>query len=263
MTDSLVICGDIMDSTIKTQINREIIKLKSNNIKTIYDIVTNPNIFLTFGNRDLKKIFYHGTKLFNIFGHNPNGFGPDVDLFENNTKKTYLVNLDTSNSFLSTSSNQSLYDQTKKTSSYILIENNKIKLITKIFINIKSNEKIIIVDNDESLFSNLQIKKEDNEIQNNIKNSILLAHSEGIKISGNFELCIDNYIDDNMDEKLKLFKDNEMIFYHGKHENNLIFSYRRILGPPFPRCLFIVDENIFIKRYLYYKKNILNINKNI
>lgn len=207
--------------------------------------------------RSQKKIFYHETKLFNIFGHNPNGFGPDVDLFENDTKKTYLVNLDTSNSFLSTSSNQSLYDQTKKTSSYILIENNKIKLITKIFINIKSNEKIIIVDNDESLFSNLEIKKEDNEIQNNIKNSILLAHSEGIKISDNFELCIDNYIDDNMDEKLKLFKDNEMIFYHGKHENNLIFSYRRILGPPFPRCLFIVDENIFIKRYLYYKKKYL------
>jgi hypothetical protein len=207
--------------------------------------------------RSQKKIFYYGTKLFNIFGHNPNGFGPTVDLFENDINKTYLVNLDSSNSFLSTSSNQSLYEQTKKTSSYILIENNKIKLITKIFIKIKSNEEIIIVDNNESLFSNLEIKKEDDEIQNNIKNNIVLAYSEGKKPSDIFEICIDNYIDDNMDEKLKLFKDNEKIFYHGKYENNLIFNYRRILGPPYPRCLFIVDENIFIKRYLYYKKKYL------
>lgn len=54
--EELIICGDIMDSTVRTQINYDILKLKSNNIKTIYDIVTNPNIFLTFGNRDLNKI---------------------------------------------------------------------------------------------------------------------------------------------------------------------------------------------------------------
>ena len=60
-----------------------------------------------------------------------------------------------------------------------------------------------------------------------------------------------------MDEKLKLFRDNQKIFYHGKYKNYLIFNYRRILGPPFPRCLFVVDENIFIKRYLFYNKKYL------
>ncbi len=207
--------------------------------------------------RSKNKIFYYGEKLFNIFGHNPNGFGPTVDLFENDVNKTYLVNLDTSNTFLSSSSNQSLYDKTKKTSSYILIENNKIKLITKIFIRKTSKEEIIIVDNKDAIFSDLEIKKEDDDIQNNLKNNIVLAYSEGLKPSDIFEVNIDNYIDENMDEKLKLFRDNEKIFYHGKHENYLIFNYRRILGPPFPRCLFIVDENIFTKRYLYFKKKYL------
>jgi hypothetical protein len=205
--------------------------------------------------RSQNKIFYYGTKLFNIFGHNPNGFGPTVDLFENDISKTYLVNLDTSNTFLSSSSNLSLYDQTKKTSSYILIENNKIKLITKIFIRKTSKQEIIIEDNNDSLFTGLE--KDDDEIQNNIKNNIIVAYSGAIKPSDIFEINIDNYIDENMDEKLKLFKDNQKIFYHGKHENYLIFNYRRILGPPFPRCLFIVDENIFIKRYLNYKKKYL------
>ncbi len=207
--------------------------------------------------RSKNKIFYYGKKLFNIFGHNPNGFGPTVDLFENDVNKTYLVNLDTSNTFLSSSSNQSLYDKTKKTSSYILIENNKIKLITKIFIRKTSKEEIIIVDNKDAIFSDLEIKKEDDDIQNNLKNNIVLAYSEGLEPSDILEVNIDNYIDENMDEKLKLFRDNEKIFYHGKHENYLIFNYRRILGPPFPRCLFIVDENIFTKRYLYYKKKYL------
>ena len=54
--EELIICGDILDSTIKAKIDYNILKLKSNNVKTIYDIVTNPNIFLTFGNRDLNKI---------------------------------------------------------------------------------------------------------------------------------------------------------------------------------------------------------------
>ena len=80
------------------------------------------------------EIFFNNKKLYNIFGHNPNGFGPTVDLFENGTYKTYLVNLDNSNTFLSSSLNRSLYEPSLQTSSYILIEANSIKLKTNIFI---------------------------------------------------------------------------------------------------------------------------------
>ena len=206
--------------------------------------------------RSQNKIFYHGNRLFNIFGHNPNGFGPTVDLFENDINKTYLVNLDTSNTFLSTSSNQSLYDQSLKTSSYILIENDKIKLLTDVYIKSTENEQINIVDNNKSLFTDIEIKGEDDNTQNNIKNNIVLAYS-GKKPGNVIKINIENYVDDEMDQKLKMFKDNKNIFYHGKIENNLVFNYRRILEFPFPRCLFIVDENIFKKRYEYKKEETL------
>ena len=220
--------------------------------------------------RSQNKIFYHESRLFNIFGHNPNGFGPTVDLFENDIHKTYLINLDTSNTFLSTSSNQSLYDQSLKTSSYILIEKDKIKLFTNIYIKSTENEQINIVDNNESLFTDIEIKEEDNDTQYNIKNNIVLAYS-GKKPGDVIKINIENYIDDEMDQKLKMFKDNKNIFYHGKIENYLVFNYRRKFGHPFPRCLFIVDEKIFSKRYKYtvkyqnkylkYKQKYINLKK--
>ena len=54
--DEIIICGDIIDSTIKGNPTESILELKSNNLKTIFDVVVNPNICLTFGNRDLNKI---------------------------------------------------------------------------------------------------------------------------------------------------------------------------------------------------------------
>jgi len=215
------------------------------------------------GIRDLRshnKVFYHGYRLFNIFGHNPNGFGPTVDLFENDSHKTYLVNLDTSNTFLSTSSNQSLNDPSLKTSSYILIENDKIRLLTKVYIKSTEKERIKIENNEKSLFSDIEFKKTDSKEINNLKNNIVLAYSFK-EISDIQEINIDNFIDDKMDQKLKLFKNNDKIFYHGIYDNYLIFNYRRTFGPPFPRCLFIVDKSIFTNKYLYHKKYLKYKNK--
>ena len=42
--NEIIICGDIIDSTIKSTPTASILKLKSNNLKTIYDIVINSNI---------------------------------------------------------------------------------------------------------------------------------------------------------------------------------------------------------------------------
>jgi len=235
------------EATIKCK-DYGILNINSNLISTMAGIIEL---------RSQNKIFYHRNRLFNIFGHSPNGFGPTVDLFENDINKTYLVNLDTSNTFLSTSSNQSLYDQSYKTSSYILIENDKIKLFTDIYIKSTENEQINIVDNNESLFTDIEIKDGDNDTQYNIKNNIVLAYS-GEKLYGVIKINIINYIDDDMNKKLKLFKDNNNIFYHGKIYNYLVFNYRRKFGHPFPRCLFIVDEKIFSKRYKYIQEDTVN-----
>jgi len=204
--------------------------------------------------RSQNKIFYYGNRLFNIFGHSPNGFGPTVDLFENDIHKTYLVNLDTSNTFLSTSSNQSLYDQSLKTSSYILIENNKIRLLTEVYIKSSKNERIKIENNEDLLFSNIEFNQSDSTEINNLKNNIVLAYS-GEDLSDVIRIKIDNYIDQEMDQKLRLFKDNKNIFYHGNIDNYLVFNYRRTLEPPFPRCFYIIDEKIFSKRYKYKKED--------
>ena len=218
--------------------------------------------------RSKNKIFYHRTNgaiLFNIFGHNPNGFGPTVDLFENGTNKTYLINLDNSNTFLSTSLNRSLYDPKLVTSSYILIENNKIRLRTKIFIQ-KTDEEIKIENNTESLFTDIEFK--DGEAINDKKNNIIFAYT-GDKLADNFDIDIDNIIDDTMDKNLKLFGDNEHIFYHGMQGEKIIFNYRRTLSAPYPKCLFIIDKNIFInryknfqKKYLKYKQKYINLKSN-
>ena len=217
--------------------------------------------------RSTNKIFYHrtnGARLFNIFGHNPNGFGPTVDLFENGTNKTYLVNLDNSNTFLSSSLNRSLFDSLLKTSTYILIEDNSLRLKTEIFIQTKAEEQIKIEDNEEPLFTKIESRVGE------AKNKIVLAYT-GDKQEDNFDIVIDNIIDDAMDANLKLFGHNEHIFYHGVQGDKIIFNFRRVLGAPYPRCLFIIDKNIFIKRYrlpqnyqkkyLKYKQKYLDLKK--
>ena len=52
--DEVIICGDVLDSTMISKPDH--IVNKSNNLKTLYDIVTKPNLRLTFGNRDLNKM---------------------------------------------------------------------------------------------------------------------------------------------------------------------------------------------------------------
>ena len=225
--------------------------------------------------RDKNKIFYHrtnGARLFNIFGHNPNGFGPTVDLFENGTNKTYLINLDNSNTFLSSSLNRSLFDPSLETSTYILIEGNSLRLKTQIFIQTKAVEQINIKNNNEPLFT--EIESIVGEAINDPKNKIVLAYTgdtPGDTPGDNFDIDIDNIIDDAMDANLKLFGDNKHIFYHGMQGDKIIFNYRRVLGAPYPRCLFIIDKNIFIKRYKYinfqkkylkYKQKYINLKSN-
>ena len=127
-------------------------------------------------------------------------------------------------------------------------------MFTDVYIKSTKIEQINIVDNNESLFTDIEIKGEDDNTQYNIKNNIVLAYS-GRKPDDVIKINIENYIDDEMDQKLKIFKDNKNIFYHGKIENYLVFNYRRKLEYPFPRCLFIVDEKIFSKRYKYKQED--------
>jgi hypothetical protein len=59
--DSLIICGDILDSTFVSKskddiLNDDILNAKSFNLSNIKNILLHDNINLVFGNRDLNKI---------------------------------------------------------------------------------------------------------------------------------------------------------------------------------------------------------------
>lgn len=54
-TEKILVCGDILDSTVAGNI-KELLNLKSNNLKNIHTVLTNPNVRLILGNRDINKI---------------------------------------------------------------------------------------------------------------------------------------------------------------------------------------------------------------
>lgn len=53
---NIIVCGDIIDSTFVGPLPDKYLEKKSKNLKNIYDVITNQNIRLIFGNRDLNKI---------------------------------------------------------------------------------------------------------------------------------------------------------------------------------------------------------------
>jgi hypothetical protein len=229
--------------------------------------------------RNKDKIFFNESKLYNIFGHNPNGFLPTIDLFENDLFendtpiKTYLINLDTSNTFLSSDAN--LYDK-PNSYSFIKIDKDNIEINTNIYIKTTMAQQLKL-DTSNDLFKDIKISETEE-----IKNTKVIAFIEKDKEifttrpdveKDYFEtvIKIKNNIDDNMDKNLKNIKANENIFYHGfinkDSRNFIIFTYHRTFGPPFPRCLFIIDETEFnkglnigqtggnyFKKYLKYKQ---------
>jgi hypothetical protein len=60
------------------------------------------------GFRNMRKDVYYetGKTIYQIFGHQPVGFAATIDLFTENNAKTYLINLDSTNSFTGTKFNK-------------------------------------------------------------------------------------------------------------------------------------------------------------
>jgi hypothetical protein len=218
-------------------------------------------------------IFFHKNNLYNIFGHSPNGFGTSISLYERSRKlsrarqivsqsnnKTYLVNLDTSNTFIGTLLNASISNTQLQTSSYVKIHNNDVEIKTDIFI--QTDKKFTIPAN--NIFAG-------------ITNDHIIAFNENSKHFTNnslTEIKIHNTISDN-DKDLQMIKDNEKIFYHGiityRLRDYIVFSYHNSFGPPFPKCLFIMKRDDFKnyfrqqsykQKYLKYKAKYIEL-KNI
>jgi hypothetical protein len=250
--------------------------------------------------RNNEKIFFNNNTLYNIFGHSPNGFGPTIDLFENNKNKTYLINLDTSNTFLSSDVNK--YDE-KNTYSYIKIENNKVEINTNIHIKTTKSEELNI---NTSIDYFQDFEKKGTEGDEKTKNDMIIAYTEEskkvfindpandikwqngscnitniMKDSSLTTINIKNIIDDNMDTYLKNIGANKNIFYHGKIVgiqnkvpiNFIVLTDHRTLS--FPKCLFILNETEFkayfdkkkggsyLKKYLKYKNKYIQLKNQI
>ena len=192
-------------------------------------------------------IFFHKNNLYNIFGHNPNGFGTSTSLYERSRKlsrsrqlisqgdnKTYLVNLDTSNTFIGTLLNASISNTQLQTSSYVKIHNNDVSIKTHIFI--ETEKKFTIPAND--IFAG-------------IDNNHIIAFNENSKHFTNnnlTEIKINNTVSDN-DKHLRIIKNNNNIFFHGvttyRFRDYIVFSYHKSFGPPFPKCIFIMKKDEF------------------
>ena len=225
--------------------------------------------------REKNNVFFHKDNLYNIFGHNPNGFGTSISLYERKKQlkkvtrldkvknflkqtvkqeqgdnKTYLVNLDSSNTFIGTSLNASIINTELKTSSYIKIHNNDIEMKTHIY----------IVTTPEQKFDIPTTVTENTDILLGIKNTHMIAFN---KNSNHFtneetqltEINIDNTINEQSDILLRMVKDNNKIFYHGivkdyvSVKDHVIFTY--FIGG-FSKCICIMEKNEFVN---YFMKN--------
>jgi len=226
--------------------------------------------------RGEKSMFYKQGNLYNIFGHNPNGFLSTIDLFENNESKTYLINLDTSNTFLSTKANQ----KTNDTSSYLTINGNTISINANI--KIKSEDDEILPVNENPIKS----LKESKDVANtNVANTKIIAFTnsadQNLFIQSNVtNISIKQEVNDEIDKHLKQIKENENIFYHGilvkNSQKYILLTYHRIFGPPFPKCLVILKESEFntifpnpqsggkyLNKYLKYKQKYISLKKQL
>lgn len=113
-----------------------------------------------------KNVFFKNGTIYNIFGHNPNGFFPTIDLFENKSRtkkddiinKTYLINLDTSNTFLTTSANKLKNEKVvikDRKKSYLKIDGNNVSVNSNIYITVVNAE----IAKDDNPFEYLENRK--------------------------------------------------------------------------------------------------------
>jgi len=224
-------------------------------------------------------MFFKNGNIYNIFGHVPNGFFPTIDLFENVGNKTYLINIDTSNTFFSTKANK----QTLITRSYLTINGKNISINSNISIKAEENE-ILVVENPINYLKTSQEEASDKIIiafsNDEIKKKFLIKGSKN-----EFNIILDLEINNDIDKNIQKIGTNEEIFYHGlvsKFLNKfVVLTYNRPANPSkksFPRCLVILSEEdfnkidfpqrthdnlTFKKKYLKYKQKYISLKNNI
>jgi hypothetical protein len=223
--------------------------------------------------RKEKSVFFKRGNIYNIFGHSPNGFCSTIDLFENYSSKTYLINLDTSNTFFSTAANQ----KTENTSSYIKI--NKSGIYVKSNINIKYKPEQELINADPINY----LRNDDDKDNKNIKIISFINQETKDLLTSNdvININIDTLINDDFDleKHIKQIGENENVFYHGYFSKNtvkyILLTYHRVFGSPFPKCLVILSETDFnrlfppqkggnyLNKYLKYKQKYISLKNNI
>jgi hypothetical protein len=208
--------------------------------------------------RQERNMFYKKGNLYNIFGHNPNGFSSTIDLFENGDSKTYLINLDTSNTFLTTEANA-------KSSSYLKIDGSNVSIHSNVNIKAKEDEILVNVNPIELLKSS----------DKSVDAKIISFTNEGTRDSfikgGLSNILIDNQLN-QLNEHIKLIGENENIFYHGfttkDRKKYILLTYHKLIN--FQKCLVILSEDDFkrifpqkggkwLNKYLKYKQKYISL----
>ena len=196
--------------------------------------------------------------VYQIFGHQPVGYASTIDMFENNQNlQSFLINLDSSNSFTGSSIN------TGNSKSYLKLDlesSNQINLISSI------NHNLV-----QSLYDTNEIDYY--MTQNNKTNRILFVVDS--MNESNKSINIDNNICDT--KFMNLLRKSNNFNFHGYIDDKIIFtvnSSATTIPDKFNKILFYINESELNTKgnfdsssmklkYLKYKTKYLNLQKQL
>jgi len=200
-----------------------------------------------FNIRDKNEYFYSvDSTVVQIFGHKPCGFATTVDLYTNNTNICYLLDIDTSNTFLGTTANNNLESKV-----WVEIKNNKITVHGDLRFNFDSSK---IETFDYKKISSYTTSNWDLSITN--EKHLITSHNTNIN-----NINIECDIEDPKFLKYLKIIENKNINFHGITDTNIIFTINTTFATTsraFNKTLFIlsIDEFIIMSIITSYLNNL-------
>jgi hypothetical protein len=162
-------------------------------------------------------------EVYQIYGHAPVGYSSTIDMFENGCK-TFLINLDSSNSFIGTSNNSG----NSKSFLQINLDINPNEILVNSIINISKDMK-------KTVYDESQIESY-NEVPENIH---FVVNKEDDENNNNIKIC-NNIRDPKFMDLLRI---SQKYNFHGFVGDKIVFTINSPKKDNFNKILFYVDAN--------------------
>lgn len=194
--------------------------------------------------------------VYQIYGHMPVGYGTTIDMFEKNELKSFLINMDSSNSFTGSSVN------TGDSKSYLKLNLESLPNEICVISVIKHNLR-------QDLYNDTEIDYYNTQIENKGINFVVeTINDENIDIHINNNICDTQFLD--------LLRKSKNYNFHGYVDDKIVFTINSTHAK-FNKILFYIDnkkldnDGNFVKtanliggdmyggKYLKYKKKYLKL----